>query len=305
MEPDKSVQLSAGTIRYRDTGRGEPIVFVHGLLVNGSLWRKVTPRLEQDFRCIVPDLPLGSHSTPMNADADLSPRGVARLIAEFLEALQLEHVTIVANDTGGAITQLLITEQPERVGRLVLTPCDAYENFLPPAFRGLQYAARVPGLLTLFLTPLRLRAPRRLPIAFGWLTKRRVPDEITDGWMAPYFADRGVRRDVRKVVRGIDSRDTLRAAEKLRDFHHPALLAWASEDRFFKLSFAQRLVGEFPNGRLELIEDSLTFVSEDQFERLAELIAAFVREPYDAAGADGSQSGGSTPGSTSALSGGK
>lgn len=272
------IRLSAGTIRYRDVGEGPPVVFLHGLLVDGSLWRKVVPAVAAEARCLVPDWPLGSHPMAMDPGADLSPRGVARLVAEFLAALDLEDVTLVANDTGGAIAQLLVTESPDRVGRLVLTPCDCFENFLPPAFRPMQYAARIPGALTLALQPLRARALRRLPVAFGWLTKRPVPDEVTDAWLAPFFADRGVRRDAHKLVRGISNRDTLDAATRLHAFDKPVLVAWAVEDRFFPESYGRRLATLFPQGRFVGIADSYTFVSEDQPERLAELVREFVRE---------------------------
>ena len=106
------IELTPGTIRYRDVGRGEPIVFVHGLLVNGDLWRKVVPPLARSFRCIVPDLPLGSHVTAMRPDADLTPPGLARLIADLLAALDLRDVTLVGNDTGGALCQLVATRPP-------------------------------------------------------------------------------------------------------------------------------------------------------------------------------------------------
>jgi pimeloyl-ACP methyl ester carboxylesterase len=272
------VTLPQGTIRYRDSGEGEPIVFVHGLLVNGTLWDGVSGPLAANNRCIVPDWPLGSHRTPMPADADVSPPAVAMLIADFIEALDLERVTLVANDTGGAISQLLVTSRPERIGRLVLTNCDAYENFLPPFFRPLQWLARVPGALTVALQPMRVRAVAASPLGFGLLTKRPVPDETLDSWIRPALEDPGVRRDTRKLLRGIDKRLTLDAAEKLRDFPAPTLLAWAPEDRFFKFSFAEKLAGAFPDARLERIEDSRTFVSMDQPERLAELISAFVAE---------------------------
>lgn len=278
MEPNHQIELPQGTIRYRDSGQGRPVVFVHGLLVDGLLWRKVTPTLEGEFRCIVPDWPLGSHRIPLAESADRSPRGMAHLIADFLEAMELEEVTLVANDTGGAIAQLLVTERPERIGRLVLTPCDAYENFLPPMFKPLQWVARVPHALTLAAQPMRSAMVRRSPLGFGLLTKRPIADEITAGWIRPSLADRDVRRDVVGLLRGIDSRDTLAAAEKLRSFERPTLLAWAREDIIFKPRFAERLARDIPNSRLELIDDSRSFVPEDQPERLAELISAFVRE---------------------------
>jgi pimeloyl-ACP methyl ester carboxylesterase len=273
------VKLPQGTIEYRESGEGPPIVFVHGLLVNGLLWRKVTPLLEDRFRCIVPDLPLGSHHTPMSPDADLSPPGLARLIADFLEALELEDVVLVANDTGGAISQITAANHPERIGRLVLTNCDAFENFLPPAFRPLQWAAKVPGMLTGMMAGMRFAPMRRLPLAFGWLIKRDFAAAPTREWVDPYLSDRAVRRDVVKVLKGIDPRYTTEAAEQLRTFDRPTLLAWAVEDRFFKIAFAERLAATINGATLERIEDSYTFVSEDQPERLAELIARFASEP--------------------------
>jgi pimeloyl-ACP methyl ester carboxylesterase len=273
------VKLSQGTINFRESGEGPPIVFVHGLLVDGRLWRKVTPLLEDRFRCIVPDLPLGSHRTPMSPNADLSPPGLARLVADVLEALDVEDVVLVANDTGGAISQITAANHPERIGRLVLTNCDAFENFLPPAFRPLQWAARVPGGLTGMMAGMRFAALRRLPLAYGWLIKRDFDDAPTREWVDPFLTNREVRRDTIKVLRGIDSRYTIEAAEKLRTFDRPTLLAWAVEDRFFKISYAERLAATINGATLERIEDSYTFVSEDQPARLAELIARFATEP--------------------------
>jgi pimeloyl-ACP methyl ester carboxylesterase len=248
---------------------------VHGLLVDGRLWRKVTPLLEDRFRCIVPELPLGSHPEPLNPDADLSPPGLARIVAGFLEGLDLRDVTLVGNDTGGAISQITAANHSDRIGRLLLTNCDAFENFLPPAFRPLQWAAKVPGGLTGMMAGMRFAALRRLPIAYGWLIKRDFAGAPTREWVDPYLTNKGIRRDTIKVLRAIDPKYTLEAAEKLRTFDSPAMLAWAVEDRFFKLSFAERLAETIPGATLERIEDSYTFVSEDQPERLAELLGAF------------------------------
>jgi pimeloyl-ACP methyl ester carboxylesterase len=288
--PLHRVDLPHGTIEYRDTGSGPVLLFVHGLLVNGTLWRKVVADLEGEFRCVVPDLPLGSHRKPMRPDADLSPHGLARLIGDFMNALELGDVTLVGNDTGGALCQLVATRHPERLARLVLTPCDAYENFLPPAFRPLQWIARVPGGVNAMMQPMRFGAVQQLPVAFGMLTKRPIERSVRDGWVAPAMGSREIRRDVTKVLRGIAPHYTLEAAERLRDFDRPVLLAWAPDDRFFKFSYAERLAAAIPDARIERIEDSGTFVSEDQPGRVAQLVGDFARGPDYAASASAASS---------------
>ena len=280
VKASREIELSAGTISYQDTGGDGPVVlFVHGLLASGMLWAAVVPQLAADARCIVPELPLGAHKRPMKPDAELSPRSVAGLLAELIDKLDLHEVTVVGNDTGGAICQLLVTEHPQRIGRLVLTPCDAFEHFFPPAFKPMQLAAKIRGGLALTIQPVRIRAIRNSPIGFGWLSKRGIPDEAIDDALGTYFGNKAVRRDTEKFVRNVSKKDTLAAAERLRDFDRPALLAWAREDKFFKVKLAERLLERLPNGRLELIDDSYTFVPIDQPERLAELIREFVREP--------------------------
>jgi pimeloyl-ACP methyl ester carboxylesterase len=278
----EQARLPQGTIRYRDSGSGEPIVFVHGLLVNGRLWEQVAAPLAADFRCIVPDWPLGSHAVPMNADADLSPPGAARIVAEFLEALDLDNVTLVGNDSGGAISQLVATEYPQRVGRLVLTNCDAYDNFPPKLFAYFKPAARIPGAMTVLAQSMRIKPLRRTPLAYGVLTKSRISDDLLEDWVRPGLESPEIRRDTVKFIRGMSPEQTEQAARELASFNAPTLFAWAPEDRWFKIEHAERLAASMPDARVERIPDSKTFVSIDQPERLAELIASFAREPKPA-----------------------
>jgi pimeloyl-ACP methyl ester carboxylesterase len=273
------VTLPQGTIVYRERGTGEPVVFIHGALVNADLWRKVVPELAKDFRCIAPDLPLGSHERAMPADADLSPPAIAKLTADFIAALDLDNVTLVGNDTGGALCQVVVTKHPERIGRLVLTNCDAYDVFPPSFFKPLFYAARIPGFVWTIAQPLRMSALRNSPLAFGWLAKHGIPDEVTRSWLDPLLASRGARRDARKLLQGAGPRHTREAAQRFREFDRPVLVAWAPEKDLFPTECGERLARDFPQGRLERIEDSWTFVPEDQPQRLAQLIAAFAREP--------------------------
>lgn len=272
------LKLSQGTIRYSDVGEGPPVVFVHGVMVNGDVWGPLTAVLSREARCIVPDLPLGSHPVAMNDGADLSPPGLARLIGELVEALELDDVTLVGNDTGGALCQLVAAAQPEWLARLVLTNCDSFENFPPPIFTPMIKAMLKPGVLALVAQVARVRAVRQRSISKMNLTIHPIPDWMVRSWVAPLL-ERGIRRDYTKVLRGLDRKYTLDAAERLREFHRPALLAWGTQDVFFPLSDAERLADTLPDVRLERIENARTFVQLDAPERLAELIGAFARAP--------------------------
>lgn len=271
----REARLESGTVLYAERGRGAPVVFVHGLLVNADLWRKVVPDVAAaGYRCISPDWPLGAHQVPV-PDADLSPTGLADLIAEFLEQLNLTDVTIVANDSGGALTQILMTRHPERIGRVVLTSCDAFERFPPRLFAYLPWLARVPGSMWVMAQTLRMRWTHRLPITFRWVSKGTFPDEIVESYLGPSRRSSGVRRDLARFLRGMRGKHLLVAAEKLPDFDKPVLLAWASEDRIFPVADAYRLAAVLPRAEVVEIADSYTFISEDQPQRLAEVVVRF------------------------------
>lgn len=274
---NSSIDLSQGTIHYRDDGSGEPLVFVHGLLVDGRLWQRVTPSLAESYRCIAPDWPLGAHRSALRPGTDRTPRGIAHLIADFLEALELERVTIVANDTGGAISQILASERPERLRGLVLTNCDCLENFLPPVIRPLQWLAYVPGAYSVLARAARSPRVRRSPLGFGMLTHRPIADQLTAEWLAP-LEQRAIRADVLATIKAIHKRDTLAAAARLSEHPLPLLLAWAPDDLVFPMRYAERLAAMIPGARLERIPDSRAFVPLDQPERLAELVGRFARQ---------------------------
>ena len=273
--PARRLQLGRAAVRAHVTGEGPPIVFVHGALVNANLWRKVVPRLE-GFTRVALDLPLGSHLEPV-PEADLTPPALADLIADAIEALELDDVTLVGSDTGGGLSQILVTRRPERIGRLVLTSCDAFDNFPPRLFRIVLAPARVPGLVLLVMAPLRVRSLRRLPIAYGWLTREPIDSDADDSYVLPILSNRGIRRDLRRLLNGLDPRYTLDAAARLSRFDRPALIAWSAEDRFFPPAHGQRLARILPDARLESIPGARTFSAEDRPERLAELIGSFVR----------------------------
>lgn len=271
--------VSAGRITYRERGSGDPIVFVHGALVNGQLWRDVVPLLSEEFRCILPDLPLGSHARPMEPTADLSPPGLATIVREFIETLDLGSAVVVANDTGGAIAQLLAVAHPACVDRLVLTNCDAFENFLPRRFRYLQYGARVPGFVRVLSRLMQSRRIARGPLGYGPLSITGIPDDLLEAFVSPVAADPGVRRDLRAVLRGISARYTAEAAESFPDVEVPVLLAWGTADALFPLEHARRLEGLFPTARLAEIDRSGAFVPLDRPDVLADAVMTFLVDP--------------------------
>lgn len=273
----QTVELSAGTIEYTDTGHGPTLVLLHGLLMDGSLWDGVVAELSGEFRCVVPALPLGAHRLGMRDGADLSLPGIARLAAEFMDRLDLHDVTLIGNDTGGALVQLLMADGADRVGRAVLVSCDAFDNF-PPGLTGktLVLAGKLPPrLFGLFMQQMRVRLVRRLPIAFGWLTRRG--DAVTAGWMRPVLTQPEIRRDTVRLLRaaGADRHLLVRTAQRLPSFTRPVLVVWASADRVMPPEHGQRLAGLLPAGRLAEVADSYTLIPLDQPGELARLIRDF------------------------------
>jgi pimeloyl-ACP methyl ester carboxylesterase len=258
-------------IQLRDTGGdGPPVLFLHGLLVDGSLWDAVVERLP-GHRCLVPELPLGSHKTPFADRSRLTPEGVANLAADVLDELGLEDVTLVGNDTGGALAQVLVTSRPERIGRLILTPCDAFETFPPPLFKLLFLLGRSSAGLNFGIQPLRFAFGRRLPIAYGRLTKR-ASDEQLRRWIAPALSDAEVRRDTAHFIRHSRPSVTLDVATRLPAFDKPVTIAWPPGDPAFPFSLARRLVRTFPHAELVEVADSNAFVPVDRPDELARLI---------------------------------
>ncbi len=274
------IELTAGTIEYTDSGGDGPVVvLLHGVMMDGSLWDGQVAALSADHRCVVPTLPMGAHRHAMPPDADLSLPGVARLVVEFLDRLDLQDVTLVGNDTGGALVQVIMGTATPRVGRVVLVACDAFDNF-PPGLTGRAIALSgklSPRLFGLFMQQMRVRALRRLPIAFGWMTKRG--DAVTARWMKQILHRREICRDTVRMLRAVFSdREVLpAAAARLPEFDRPALVVWASEDRVMYRENGRRLAEVLPQGRLVEVADSYTLIPLDQPDRLAQLIREHTR----------------------------
>jgi len=263
----------AGLLDYRERGDGPAMVFAHGAGVNGDLWRKVAPQLADRYRCIVPDLPLGGHSLPLPETVDdCSLFGQANILADFFEALDLRDVTLVGNDTGGAISQAVVTSRPERIGRLVLTSCDAFDNYPPKAVAWLKPTCRVPPALWLLAHAVRMKLVQRLPVTYGWATHEPIDPRIMESYTGRLRRSTGVRHDFARLLTQARRSDMRRASEGVAAFDRPARVIWAAGDKFFPRAHGQRLAELLPQGRFELVERSRTFIPEDNPGALVELL---------------------------------
>lgn len=272
----QEISLPQGTVRYSDQGTGPTLVFIHGLLANSQLWSSVISHLHPHFRCLAPDLPLGAHEIPLQANVDLSPRGIAQLIADFLVALDLHEVTLIGNDTGGALCQLVIAHHPERINRLVLTNCDAFEQFFPPLVSPFHYGAQILGIQFANLLASLLRARWAQHRFMAALTRCRLSQAELDAFFLPLQQQSFVRRDMTSFLRAVSRRWTLEAAETFTNFLHPVLLVWGKDDLFFSQSLAIRLQQAFPDARLIQLSHARAFVPLDQPKALAQHILEFV-----------------------------
>ncbi|WP_424186375.1 alpha/beta fold hydrolase [Actinokineospora sp. G85] len=272
------VTLPAGGIEYQDTGGDGPVlVLTHGFPMDHTQWRKVLPHLD-DYRCVLPTLPLGAHRTPMNPDADLSQRGLAHLLADFLDALDLREVTLVMNDWGGP--QFLVSEgRADRVARLVLVACEAFDNFPPPPARPLTTLCALPGGVRVMMALTRTKFFRHSKKAFGAVSLTGVPDPVLDAWFAPATASKDIRRDVAKFAAGTPKASVLLEwSARLADFDRPALVVWAPDDLMMPPDHGRRLAELLPRGRLVEIPGSSTLIPEDQPDELARVLKDFLAQ---------------------------
>jgi pimeloyl-ACP methyl ester carboxylesterase len=268
-----TIDISAGTIHYEATGpeHGRPVVFVHGYMMGRELWRDVSERLAAvGLRCIAPTWPLGAHPQPMRPGADRTVTGVARIVAEFLDALDLEDVVLVGNDTGGVVTQLVAVHHPERLGALVLTSCDAFEHFPPPILKPVILAAKSKTSFRAVAQAMRVPAVRKR--AYDGLAHRNI-DHLTEAWVQPGIADSAVAEDLRQLTLSLRTEVTMNVAARLPEFDKPTLIAWSADDTFFELADGERLAAIIPNARLEVIDGARTFSMVDRPDRLAQLLS--------------------------------
>ncbi|MBV1887551.1 MAG: alpha/beta hydrolase [Parvibaculaceae bacterium] len=277
--PDKSVEVSQGRLKYQEVGEGPTLVFIHGLLLNGSIWRRVVAKLATQYRCIVPELPFGGHYTPMSSNADLSPEGAARLVAEFLIAIDAKDVTLVGNDFGGVVTMATAARFSGRVSRVVLGNCDALEVFPAKGFEFFSWLPNVPGAFWVLAKLMyHFSSIRNGPTSFGAFLKHPLPNKETQAWVRPLARSKAVRRDAGKMMLGMDKELTMSLPAELQKSQIPTLLAWGNEDPLFTLDLARRLKAAIGTpATLVEIEDAKAFVMLDAPEKFAEAICQFMK----------------------------
>jgi pimeloyl-ACP methyl ester carboxylesterase len=269
--------VPAGTVEYREEGdpNGPPVVLLHGLLMNDAQWNLALPLLPSGFRYLLPVLPMGGHRIPMREDADLTMSGMVNIVADFLDALDLDDVTLVVTDWGGA---LFLTDigRDKRVARMVICPSEAFDNF-PPGFPGkvAWLASRNTLTVSLAMRQLKVGWLRRQWLMFGQMAKKPVPQEIVDEWMAAGLVDRRIRQDLVKYCRTkFDKTELIRATNRLADFDGDVLVLW-SRNPVMPDEHATRLA-ELTGGTLRYVEDANVLVMLDQPQQTAREIGAFL-----------------------------
>ncbi len=276
----KSVDVTAGTIEYREEGDpdGAPVVLLHGLLMNDTQWNLALPHLPAGFRYLLPVLPIGGHRIPMRDDADLTMPGMVDVVADFLDALDLTDVTLVVTDWGGP---LFLTDRGRdaRVARMVVCPSEAFTNF-PPGFPGKMTWAgtRTTGTLKLAMAQLRIGWLRNRFFLFGMMAAKPIPQDIVKAWTEAGLADVRIRRDVLKYARTkFDKSELMRATNRLADFRGDVLVLW-SRNRVMPVAHAEALA-ELTSGTIRYVDDAKVLIMLDQPEQTAREIGAFLTSP--------------------------
>ncbi|WP_406236824.1 alpha/beta fold hydrolase [Nocardia sp. NBC_01009] len=272
-----AVDIAAGRIHYVERGDGPPVVLLHGLLMNHTVWDRVIDLLPSGFRYVLPDLPLGAHATPMNPGTDLSLRGQNQIIADFLDALDLREVTLVHSDWGGGLF-LTAYGLDQRVARLIALPCEAFDNF-PPGLPGkmVAIAVAIPGGVALALRQLRIRFLRNSPLLMGMMAREPLPDDLVREWTEPALHDKAIRRDLIKYAKS-DFRgpELIANTEALQHFSGDALVLWSSAGKVMPRDHGRRLAELLPKGRLVEIDDAYVLSMLDRPDVVAEAMAAFL-----------------------------
>lgn len=273
----KRLQTRLGPVAWRSSGHGPTLVFFAGALANGDLWRDPIAALEDHYRCITVDLPLGAHPWPLSPGADRSATSLARLLLDCLDLLDVDDATVVANDTAGGLLLLsLATGHPAlgRIGRLVLTNCESYDQFPPDKLR--KASAMCRALPRLSRAALRVAARRR---NVSSVTASGLDPERAESFFGPARRDPRVAGDLVAAMAGFRPQLLVDAATVIPRFGRPVLLIWGDSCGFFPMAHAQRLASDFPHATLVPVPGAKTWVPVDNPAAVADAIGHFVPAP--------------------------
>jgi pimeloyl-ACP methyl ester carboxylesterase len=246
----RSVVTPSGRISYIEAGEGPVALFVHGVLLNGNLWRHQLAGLSDVRRCIAIDL-LAHGDTEIAADQDVSVTANATMLAQFLDALRIDQVDLVGNDSGGGIAQIFAATNPSRVRTLTLTDCDAHDNWPPPAFKPFLEMAAAGGLEGTLDAMLADKNVYRSPQALGpaYEHPERLDDETIEAYLRPLVRTEQRTRDFQRFLAAFDNKHTVAIEGRLRELEAPTLIVWGTDDVYFDVKWARWLAETIPGTR--------------------------------------------------------
>ena len=273
----KTIHLGQNLLEYQDIGQGQPLLFIHGAFSNQYTWRKIIPELSKHYRCIAPSWPFGAHRQAFSHQADLTPKGITAFIQQFIEALHLEQVVLVANDTGGAYAQIFTASHPEKVTKLILSNCEGLEVFPPKKFSSLPKLVRFPGYTRLMAQAFKLKPLLKTPTTFGLLSNSLHKEELFDLYAKDFSQQKAIRQDFKKLAMGWHPKYTQEAAEKLKKFNKPVLVLWGNDDvQLFPVRLGKRIADIFPDAQFMEIPNAMTYIQEDQPKEMVRQIRNFL-----------------------------
>lgn len=271
-----AVETASGRIGYTEHGSGPVALFVHGVLLNGHLWRHQLAHLSDVRRCIAVDL-LAHGETDIEPTQDVSVTANATMLEEFLDALRIDRIDLIGNDSGGGIAQIFAARHPERVRSLTLTDCDAHDNWPPEAFKPFLAMAAAGGLRGTLDAMLSDKRVYRSPQALGPAYERpeRVSDANIEQYLRPFVRSEQRTRDLQRFLAAFDNAHTRAIEARLKTLEAPTLIVWGTDDVYFDVKWSRWLADTIPGTRRRVeLENARIFFPEERWAELnAELRA--------------------------------
>lgn len=264
----RKAQTPSGLISYTEHGTGAVALFVHGVLLNGYLWRHQLADLSDIRRCIAIDL-LAHGDTEITPDQDVSVTANAKMLKEFLNALKIDQVDLVGNDSGGGIAQIFAALYPECVRTLTLTDCDSHDNWPPEAFKPFLAIAAAGGLRGTLEAMLSDKNSYRSPQALGpaYEHPEQVSDDTIDKYLHPFVRSDQRTRDLQRFLAAFDNKHTLAVEDRLKTLKAPTLIVWATDDVYFDVKWSHWLADNIPGTRRRVeLEGARIFFPEERWE---------------------------------------